>query len=222
MAKYELLPFPIGQTALGGNATIASTDKQEFVGKEYLVEDLNYGSVPYLPRAYYGAAGLMQLKRVRVVRNVSGTQILPGQLCIWKGGFYGQQVDGLAYNTAMEGYPADEFLPTGGVANNDLFYVTIDGGAECLPDLAGGANNSWTATTAGLNSWAVALTAAASTAATSQATLGVVTAGRVAPQDLTGATALLGRQIQHRVGLVLSALTTAQTTGRILLYIKKW
>jgi hypothetical protein len=213
MAKYELLPFAIGSTALGGNATIGATDKQEFVGKEYLIEDLNYSSQPYAPRAYYGSAGEMMLKRVRVVRNTSGIAILPRQLCIFKGGFYGQQVNGLAYASAMEGYPADEFLPAAGVANNDLFYVVVDGPAECLTDLAGGATNNWTATTGGVNSWATALTAV-----TSQST----TAGRVYPQDLTGATANLANQIQHRIGLVLSALTTSQTNAAILLYVKKW
>lgn len=210
MAAYEMLPWAIGRTA----GVTGSTDKQEWEGREFLIEDLNYGSsTPFAPRAYYASAGANRYKKVRIVRNVSGVAILPRQLCMFKGGFYGDQVDGLATTTACEGYPADEFLPSAGCANNDLFYVTVEGCAECLTDLAGGANNSFTATTAGVNSWVVALTAV-----TSQST----TAGRIAPQDTSGATTALAKQIQHRIGLCLSALTTTQTNAALLVYLKKW
>lgn len=71
-----------------------------------------------------------------------------------------------------------------------------------LTDLAAGANNLIPEGTV-----LVALTAATS---------GATTAGRVAPQDLTGATAALGLQVQNRLGYALSARTTAQTNTTIL------
>lgn len=219
MAKYELLPFQIGSTAFTGlsSSQFASTDKAELEGREYLVEDLDYSQAVPKPRAFYGSAGANRFKKIRVVRNVSGVAILPRQLCVMKGSSYGGQVDGLAYLTAIEAYPADEFLPAAGVANNDLFYITVEGCAECLTDLAAGANNLITATTAGSNSgagnWLVALTAV-----TSQST----TAGRVAPALYSGATTALAANIQNRIGLALSAMTTAQTNSAVLAYVKKW
>lgn len=57
------------------------------------------------------------------------------------------------------------------------------------------------------------------TAATSQAT----TAGRVAVQDLTGATALLGNAVQNAFGRALSARTTAETNSSVLVdLINRW
>lgn len=219
MAKYELLPFPVGQTAFTGlsSTQFASTDKAELEGREFLIEDLDYSQNPFKPRAFYGNTGANRFKRIRVVRNVSGVAILPRSLCLFKGANYGQQVDGLATVTAEECYPADEFLPTAGVPANDLFYITVDGAAECLTDLAAGANNLITATTAGANAgagnWLVALTAA-----TSQST----TAGRVRPQDVTGATTALAANIQNRIGIALSAMTTSQTNAAVLVYVKRW
>jgi len=77
-----------------------------------------------------------------------------------------------------------------------------------LTALDGGADNVFN-----VNDVIVALTAA-----TSQAT----TAGRVAPQVLTGATALLGNQVQNRLGRAMSAKTTANTNNSLLVNISKW
>jgi hypothetical protein len=209
MADLSILPFDIGSTA----GVTGSTDKQELEGKWYFVEDRNYGTTPNVPRAYYGQHGGMMYKKVRVVRNVSGVAILPRQLCTFVSTVYPMQVDGLACVTAMEAFPADEFLPAAGVKNNDLFYIVEEGPAELLTDLAAGANNLLVASTGGANSWLVALTAA-----TSQCT----TAGRVAPQSTSGATTALAQQIMGRIGLCLSSMTTAQTNAAVLAYIKKW
>lgn len=209
MADQSILPFDIGTTA----GVTATTDKPEYEGKEYLVEDLDYSVSPPKPRAYYGSAGGMRYKRIRVVRNNSGVAILPRQLCMYSSTAYSQQVTGLQRLTALEGRPADEFLPAAGCPDKDLFYITIEGGAECLTDLAAGANNVLVASTVGQQQWCVALTAV-----TSQCT----TAGRIAPQDTSGVTTALANQIQNRIGLVLSAMTTTQTNAAVLVYVKAW
>ncbi len=49
------------------------------------------------------------------------------------------------------------------------------------------------------------------------------TAGRVVPQTLTGATALLGDQVQNYVGHALTAMTTTQTNAEVLVIIEhRW
>ncbi len=226
MSKNELLPWPIGQTGLGGNATIGSTDKYEYEGREFIVEDLDYSSSPFKPRAFFGASGLNRFKRVRIVRNVSGVSVLPRQAVVFKGGNYGQQVDGLCYNLGMETYLADEFLPAAGCANNDLFYITVDGCAEFLTSLGGDITNPINAATAGANvgagNWVIALTAAASTAAATNTASTAVTAGHLYAATYGGATTQLAAVIQNRVGIALSAMTTTQTNTACLCYVKKW
>ena len=61
--------------------------------------------------------------------------------------------------------------------------------------------------------WVVALTAATS---------GATTAGRVAPQVLTGATAALAAMVQNRIGRALTAKTTANTNADMLVLVGKW
>lgn len=196
------LPFPIG-TTLSQNGTAATTDSPHLEGREYVVVDRDYSGRG--ARAY-GGAGQLPLKTVRIVRNVSGITLMPRKLVTFKTGQRGFQVDGYCTTTAQEAYPVDEFLPYN-VPTNDLFYIVVEGNAECLTDLAAGANNLLNAETV-----VVALTAV-----TSQST----TAGRIAPQDLTGATALLANQIQNRIGVNLTAKTTTNTNVATLVSITK-
>lgn len=194
----DMLPFAIGSTY----GASASTDGQEWEGREFNVLDLDYTTNPAKVRA---ASNGTEMKRIRVVRNVSGIALLPGYLASFKAGQYGKQVDGYTTTTAAEGYPIDEFLSSSGVANNDLCYITVGGNASVMTSLAANAEDVFSA-----NSVLVALTAA-----TSQAT----TAGRVSAQDLTGATANLGNQVQNRVGVAISASTTANTNVLKLAFI---
>jgi hypothetical protein len=85
--------------------------------------------------------------------------------------------------------------------------VVMEGPAVILTDLAGADNNVLNVGTV-----VVALTGATS---------GATTAGRVAPQDLTGATALLADQIQNRIGYALTAKTTANTNADVLVDVTK-
>lgn len=211
MHQLDVLPFPIG-TTYSQNGTAAATDGQELEGKEFWVEDLNYTSQPFSARAYDNNNGAGKYKRVRIVRNISTITLQAARLVTFKFGNYGRQVDGYCTSTAQEAFPVDEFLPYN-VPLNDLFYIVTSGfaGVYCALDAASAQGLSQAATTQ--------VTVVALTAATSQAT----TAGRMAAQDLTGATALLGNQIQNRIGLALSARTTNQTNTIALVEVfAKW
>ena len=204
-----MLPFPIGGTFFAGGTT-DSTSGVEWEGREFDVEDLDYTTNPAKPRAFSNGT---EIKRVRVVRNVcvsgsGGTTtglLLPGMLVTFKAGKYGKQVDGYACTTAVEAYPVDEFVVSTGVPINDLFYIVVSGPAAVNTSLAANGEDVFSAA-----SVLVALTAATS---------GATTAGRVSAQDLTGATALLGNQLQNRVGVALSASTTANTNVTKLAFI---
>lgn len=203
--KFELLPFPIGSTFQGGNTSL---DGSHLEGKEYQVEDRDFsvsGSTPNALRSN-------RIRTLRVVKNVSGITILPKRYARYKrtaGTYLFSQVDGYGTVTGdAPGSPVDEFL-TAGCPANDWCYVCLEGPAAFLTDLAGGASN-----VINVNDVIVGLTAA-----TSQAT----TAGRVASQDLTGATAVLGVQILGAIGRALSAKTTGNTNADILVdVVRRW
>lgn len=212
MAKQDNLPFPIGTSYFDGQtAETTSGEAITLEGKEYNIEDLDYSKTGAKP---YRTA---RLRKVMVMRNVSGIALLPKRLAIPQkagadGKFYVGRVDGMcsvgpAGNPSGPCYPIDEFLPAAGVPNNDLFYAVVEGPAMILTGLAADATNVFN-----VGDWVVA-----ATAATSQAT----TAGRPAPQDLTGATAILGNNIQNRIGRALSAVTTSNTNANLLIVCTK-
>jgi hypothetical protein len=205
MARDDSPPFERGSTWYNGG-TIDSNNLggAQHEGKIWVFEDINVTP---------GTAGAKPTRSNRpvkcmCVRNVSGIALLPKRLVrLQKSGlFFLGRVDGYTTVTAEQGWPVDEYLPAAGVPNNDLFWVVIDGPAMCLTDIAAGI------------SVVVGDIVVALTAATSQAT----TAGRVVLQDLTGATALLGNEIQNRLGYALSAKTTANTNADILVDIRRW
>lgn len=195
MARDESPPFSMGETYYNGG-TIDTNDLggANLEGKEFEFEDVirNTG---------------MRI-RVRVVRNTAAIALLPKRLVTFStaAGYHGRRVTGYATLTSVNAYPVDELLPAAGVPVNDLFYIVVQGPALVKTDIASGANN-----VAAINDIFVSLTAATS---------GATTAGRIAPQDLTGATALLGNQVQNRIGRAMSAQTTANTDADLLLYIR--
>lgn len=205
MARDENPPFPRGSTFYDGG-TIDSNNLQavNLEGKVYTFEDVLLSDTGSVKSVRTGRP-----VKCMIVRNVGAAALLPKQAVTLQlsAGIAGR-VDGQACTTAVETYPIDEFLPTAGCPVNDLCYVVIEGPALMRTDLAAGANNLI----------AVGDTLVALTAATSGAT----TAGRVKPQDLTGATALLGKEVMNRIGRALSAKTTAQTNGDVLVDIRKW
>lgn len=184
--------------------TFSGTD--EFLhleGREFIFEDVNPGPGTSLQRTG-------RQVRCRLVRNKAGFALLPKRLVAFQAaaGKYGARVDGYADVTAEHAYPVDEYVRAAGVPDGALFYIVVEGPALVLTDLAGGANNLLP-----LGTNVVALTAATS---------GATTAGRIAPQDLTGATALLANQIMHKVGRALTARTTANTNADILVDVGRW
>jgi hypothetical protein len=207
MARDEAPPFERGATFYNGSVIDPNNlGGFQHEGKIWVFEDL-------VINAGVGAKPQRTNRPVRcmVVRNVSAGVILPKRLCKLQksGAFFFGRVDGYSRLDADDNmFPADEFLPVAGVPINDLFWVVIDGPALVLTDLAGAANNVFNT-----GDPVVAMTAATS---------GATTAGRVKPQDLTGATAVLGGNVQNRLGFAITARTTGNTNADLLIDVRKW
>lgn len=138
-----------------------------------------------------------------LVRNAASFNLVPGRMVTWQSGYYKRRVDGYSRTTgAVVAGVVDPYLISTGVRQYDLFWLVVKGLCLLKTDLAGGANNLLPEGTV-----LVSLTAASS---------GATTAGRVAPQDLTGATSVLGGQLQNAVGVAMSAKTTNNTDADIL------
>lgn len=146
-----------------------------------------------------------------VVKNTSGVSLLPKYTVSWKTTAIGQEVDGYVRTTAAK--PAgivDEHLPAAGVATGDIFFLVVKGPTLGFSSAAANGENVITA-----GDWLHALTAAASTHST--------TAGRVysfgnvftATQTTDGTAADV---CMNRIGRALSAKTTSQSNGDVLLY----
>ncbi len=212
MARDDAPPFGRGETFYGVSGLTPDSNNlggAQWEGKTWVFEDIDYTS---------GTVGAKPTRSGRyvkcmAVRNVSGITLLPKRLVSLQlsGKFFLGRVDGYTTITAQQGYPVDEFLPSTGVINYDVFWIVVDGPAMCLTDIAA-------ATATGVINVGDALVSL--TAATSQAT----TAGRIMPQDLasgvTGAT--LAIQVQNKLGYALSAKTSANTNSSILVDIRKW
>ena len=172
-------PFALGQT-LG----VSSTDD----GKGWV------GVVKQFPDVV-PSTGKIRSNRVKTciaVRNVSGVTLLPKRLVTFKSGSI-SEVDG--YTNVTDEPSAgvvDEHLAASGVANNDVFWITVQGPTEV---------KLGPAQEAAVDTSLVALTAAASTHST--------TAG----QAQTGAATFLQNGY---IGRAVSAGTTGQNVLAIV------
>lgn len=195
------LPFDRGQTAQTGLTTIDATVLNNLEGSEFDCQDVDPNT---------GIVRTGRPIRLRCVRNKSGGALLPKRLVQFSttAGEYGSWVTGYATVTADVAYPIDEYLPSTGVADNDLFYIVVSGPALVLTPLDAGSDNVINVGDV-LNS----LTAATS---------GATTAGRVASADFTGATTPLAKQIKNRIGYALTAKTTANANADLLCDVGKW
>jgi hypothetical protein len=176
-------------------APLSSPDGTEiqYVGKIYMYPDKNYGK------------GLITLL---CVRNMSGIALAPKRQVTFKAGKFGEEVDGYARVNPAQGFTIWDQHPAS-IADKQLFYVVLEGPTLCSTGVAADATNVINAL-----DWLVSLTAV-----TSQA----VTAGRVGPIDLTGATTPLANQLIYRLGQALSAKTTSNTAADVLVNIsRRW
>lgn len=177
----------------------------DYRGRVFTVRDLTASTVGGVNTLHSNSDVLVCL-----VKNSSGITLTGGKLVAFKAGTQGQEVDGYTATTAAPHAGIVDPLYTNGVPNGYDFLIIVRGNVTGLTDLAGGANNVITQDSTVL----VALTAAASTS---------TTAGRLAPQDLTGATALLANQVQNRAGMALSSKVTTNTNAAVsLLYRASW
>lgn len=138
-----------------------------------------------------------------LTRNVSGVALLPKMLVTYKTLYQGRRVDG--YTVLDQGIVAgvvDEFLPSTGVANNDLFWLVVRGPSMCLKSKDGN--------TLAKDDYVVSITAAASTTST--------TAGRIMSIAATSNQTNAMSQALNRIGIAMS--TSATTNADILVNVK--
>lgn len=198
MARLENPPFGRGETWFSGTGA-TTTDPVSVVGKEWVFEDINPTTREVRSNKYV---------RCRAVRNNSGIALLPRRIAQFSttAGSFSHEVTGYTRTTAQRGYLIDEYLPSTGVVDKDVFWIVIEGPAEGITDLA-------SVDTISVGDKLVALTAV-----TSQAT----TAGRVDAIDLTGATEVLANQVLHYLGHAMSAKTSGNTNTAILIDVGHW
>lgn len=204
MARDENPPFDRGHTYYDGE-TIDTNNLggENLEGKEWVFEDVNPNT---------GVARTGRSVRCRIVRNASGINLLPkriAQLDTTTAGNYPGTALGYVNTTAGEGFPIDEYLPSAGVPNGDLFWIVIDGPAVVTTAVEADLTN-----VIAIGGWVVGVTAAASTH--------VTTAGRVMRAATTGATNVLRQTIQNRIGRAMSAKTTANTNVDLLIDCGRW
>lgn len=207
MARDENAMFGRGETWYQGTTPDANNlGGGNIIGQVRVFEDIDFsGSGSIKPVRSNQSVVCM------AVRNTSGIALLPKRVVrlVLTAGEYDRNVDGYTATTAQHFLGVvDEWLPAAGCADDDICWVVIEGPTEILTDLAGGANN-----VISVGDVVVSLTAASS-----QAT----TAGRIKPQDLTGATALLGNELQNRIGRAMSAKTTANTNVGCLVNVRRF
>lgn len=206
MARPENPPFPRGKTFYDGN-TIDSNNLGglQLEGKEWVFEDID-------PRTPMNSQRSNRYVRCRIVRNMGANALLPkfnvNLVTATEGPAQYGRVDG--HNRLLATYSAgivDEYLPAAGVPQYDLCWIVVEG-----PTLAKVAREAAAANIA-LGDRLVSQTAVTS---------GSTTAGRLITQDLTGATAVLIAQVQNVIGRALSARTTADTSGDVLIEVGKF
>jgi hypothetical protein len=189
MSLYVDPPFSLGQT-LGVSST---ADGKGWVGTVKVFPDVNPTT---------GVIRSNRVKKCVAVRNTSAGALLPKRVVRFAVG-----TAGTAVFAAVDGYAAvgnnefvgvvDEFLPSAGVAVNDVFWVTVDGPTEVSVALSG--------TAVAVGDRLSAITAA---------TTGATTAGRVTPSALAAATTGAGNDSRGVIGY---ACSVGATTGAAVL-----
>ena len=180
-------PWPLGQT-LGVSSL---TDGTGWVGVVKQFPDVN---------PITGAIRSNRIKTCVAVRNVATIALAPKRVVVFA------TAAGLGGLSTVIGYASvlnaehvgvvDEFLPTAGVAINDVFWVVVDGPTEV----------------AGLVYGTPAIAAGDRIAAVSAAASTGLTAGRVGPSLLSAASTAAGDAGLGVIGYAMSASSTSATT----------
>lgn len=219
MARNENPPFSRGETFYNGGTITADSSTSlyggyEHEGKIWEFEDLIY--------TQSGVVGSKQYRTNRAVkcmacRNKSGISLLPGYVVQFSTSGGSTTLGSISGYCTKDGQSlvgvVDEWLPSGGVPANDLFWVVVGGPTSVYTPPDGGADNVFVVGTE-----LIALTAAASTAAT--------TAGRVQPLFAALSTSVTNGLTTNTtlalnvLGYALSAATTANTNTSILAVLK--
>jgi hypothetical protein len=185
----------------------------EVEGSTKIFEDITWGD-----RGVKGYRTGIRGVVCRLVRNMSGTTLLPKRLVVLDP-TNPNRVKGYADTTALECYPVDEFLPAGGVANGDLFWIVIKGPAVCLTPMNGGVFGN-TSINAG-DSLCSLTTSIASTQTGTTAEIGrVATFVVVAATTIAQFTSLINFGLNN-FGRAMSAKTSGQTNADILVDINR-
>lgn len=206
------LPFERGSTHFGGQTPTDDAASSAWEGREFEVDD-----IIYTPGATKGTWRSQEKVVLRIVRNVSGGVLYPKRLVQWKVGYEGKRVDSYARIRAQAGIvPVDEYLPSTGVANNDLFYVVVSGPAVCMtPGVTlAGANPVQGAVV-------ISQTDSAANGTTTNATS---SAGRFVAYT---ASIITGDQttydaVNNWFGRMMSSGTSGQTHSDFLVRIRRW
>ncbi len=136
----------------------------------------------------------------RVVKNDSGGALYSRELATFQAtaGENMTHCEQANADGAMA-FPICDGYPSAGIPNGEYFLVIVKGPAVVkTPDAAGARN------VIAVNGWVVS-----------------GTTGRCQNQDLSGATAPLAAQIQHRVGRALTACTTNSTATAFAITVTK-
>lgn len=194
-------PFGLGQTFFSLSASQTSVPNDSLYGiQSNAAYGDNFTGVVKEFTDVNPLTGLVRSNRRKVcvaVKNVSTVALAPKRLVTFNtsAGKLFSEVNGYSAVTNEERVGVvDEYLPSSGVAVNDIFWVTVDGPTEIAHALSG--------TNIAAGDRLAAITAAATTS---------TTAGRVTPSGLTEGTANPGNNGRGVIGYALSAATSANT-----------
>lgn len=205
-----------GETWYGGRTIDTNNlDGVWLEGQEKAFEDYLWSGTAGVKSDRGIAAG--RLVRCRLVRNNSGITLLPKKLVQLDPANPGRAI-GYVVNTGQRGYPVDEFLPSTGVPNGDLFWIVVEGPAVVLSAYTGAQFGGGDVATG------VILTSVTTTAGSTQ-TGTTSENGRAAIYTTVAATTtaqftLLQNVLSNWSGRALSARTTGETNSDLLVDVR--
>lgn len=200
----------LGET-LSGTDSSSNLINRQWLGQKFLLPSPQETRTPRSNKNRLSGKGIWAV----LLRNTTGAALLPKQIATLGTGYdsthecYGhEEAEGLAVTIAAgPSVIVDPWLPSGGVADNDIFWGVLEG--MCLVK---------TPTTHDLTQGDIAA-GAPLVAATLNTTAGNTTAGRISNITLaeTAAATNAYSMAKHLIGYALSAKTTAETDEDILI-----